>query len=427
MIDKTKRNNVASLEAAIPLNDDGGFIPLQLPLEEGEGLLCLGVPPNSCYLESFESCIDADSVYGDLPRPAFLPGCCPVSGPAEGASNCQELVEGFWHGDFAFKFEADVPKTTKDTLSICAWVRSEESEDINAAVKLVFGFENGRTIFRHVFSDRIQFQLSKEELQLLACRVLHQFLRQFGWMLPWTFLSAMFSTLSFVLATKTSRLSELLDLCIVRTDLMLHIIAGFDDAKAIGAAMSEIGRALESAGRCNQAGDLYVEIAKEYIASNVDLKAQAYSSAGKAFLKAQACDAALQHLLIGLQVLASGNALEWNSQASAGIIANLVLLHQEVHTKSLESRRGQATHDTTSLTDEEKLFPAVACLLVKAGFDPLDQPAAAFRIQGQGQSSMCMDRLKPELKKRKQARQLLMRLFRSGSVDSYKDGLVSAM
>jgi hypothetical protein len=284
--EEIKRNNVEALKIALEefsfVDNEGSKWYRLIPSKPGDtgSPKCLGVPPMVGELvPGFQNLVSVvqNSQYAALYRPQTAPGKCRIArdDPRE-----NEVISKFWQGDFSFSFfdpsdpeslgkehliiSPDTePEVRKDKFCLRAqatYCNSEnDAESCDFCICGPLGDLTGRldyvirTDFVSIFHNA-QFlrDVTFEEYKQIEARIIHQVLRQYGWMIPGSVLHTMVDLASIPYQKSKKFYVALTDLLIVRTDVMInrpYEDTGEDGNLDIGKAMQKVAGALHTVSK----------------------------------------------------------------------------------------------------------------------------------------------------------------------------------
>lgn len=310
--------------------------------------------------------VDADSVYGQLPRPSvisppwrFLPETKNKAAKQTYLSMYAGHFYGQWgkpRGSDDSRFIMDVgslknapdPFASAPLLSITVWCTT--------------GMVNrNHTLAYYMDNEEFKAAFSVKEKMRLVHRLMHLYLRSYGAQLPTITVENVYGVLSEEYI-QNKWYEGLLDLGIIYVDSAINCNREWCHISHIGKKMQRIGETLESLGRFQDAARLYIEIAENlYVDNCYEERATLYDCAGVAFRRAKHYTNAECAYVTALHIQSTSSE-DWdiNANVTTMIFTNLLMLYYAWGRESSSLTR--------FATDTEKMKPALIPILFCAGF-----------------------------------------------------------
>lgn len=424
------------------------WYPLVPPRSNATQLACLGVPPTLEYIPGFKNLIDVkNSQYAALPRPSRAPGKCTIILPNQEA---QQVVDKFWNGDFVVTLynpneRNAIPTTLEmDTDADCfclqaaaTYTRADGQKDICLfRVKSLAGLHGQKGMSFQSSTTVPLFALLYQETdqyKLLECRILHQFLRQYAWMLPKTCLQAWVQRAIIPFQGRKKYASTFLDIAMILADVNTNRPYKYKNESVttedVGVYLTKAAEALETMSKKGsnmepqhyflEAGKLYLESVQRYLGSDSEVYTRVAGNARRV----NDYGLAIHYCAICLQSWGShpvGSNWNFDEKQTNKFICNLYVVFQEVDLILGQNRVGKGKYIETS---DEKLFRGFASLLACSLFCPGREDLVPLPKVFQAKEF-----LKPQYGSPIQAKQTLVKIFEtSGTGQALKDNIVETM
>ena len=414
---------------------------------------------------SITNLINADSVYGRLKRDnRLLPLDCPFLDSIDESD--RDLVQKFWYGDaiiFQYKVYPDV--SNGQTLFLLV-----SCKDYEQTLHIIFRNAKDNTNFWCSFSSvgedadgsaSPQSKTSKQQQHhpfmerqmevVLACRVLHSFLREYSWTLPWSSVEMLFALIHNVYTHCTACNKVVLDIALLdlhftKSDLMHNLpyqeSTQLDPTESPALSMTKVGESLEALGHHNTAAKLYMEIAQDYLAPyNSPREYIVHTFAGLAWSRAGNTTNALDSFVKAFQCFSQcrsynkdgddGNGQAWedlNEDCAAYLINQVLTTLAEINRDLFDAKHYKIGQGRVVLDRKRKEFLAFCTLLKVAGFDQADE------LDDDGHDLLQWDQrgifqlyLQPRFRLPFHAKNALVEAFKSGTIEEFQNQIVATV
>lgn len=421
------------------LEPGGSWGTLWRPLRLGtdQHLSCLGVPPVKIpgFVNLFSTV--EGSIYAKLPRPALLPGKCPIQldHPAS-----QEAVMKFWDGNFKVAFYdpskdgADKmlchPRIEDKDVHTLLAETSDPNYHLSFGIKLETDFmldgEWKIPVHRklHMTAALIQ-QMSFDERELLESRILHHFLRQYGWILSDRVLQSMWTCAAMAIRGRKKYAATFLDLCLLQSDILLNLpYKQRIGLQIMGAGICRIGEALEATKTETgghyflEAASLYWEAVERFLPQDGVADTEILKRVAKNLRQADRRQEGMEYMLKCLRACGSELA-NFQTDKINHVLSELVIHQSEMDLWLGQLRVGKGKYKRN---DDEKVFDGLRALLLAARFQSHQEEVDTFLRE----FPRVHTPLQKHLTKPKKAKQALLQIIQTSSdLEEYKRGILA--
>jgi hypothetical protein len=358
--------------------------------------------------------------FQQLKRPGKLPGKNRI---ALENKKVQAWVNKIWNGECVY-YATPNDGNEQDGMSPCVKlaVTTTDNETLMSGEFHALESDGSSRLTLH---PMLQDLLDSSEVDLLTARMMHHFLRSYAYLIPaqnvWELMTS--SNLHTPLTSKKCK-EEFLDWQILRADLTLNLpmttTSDDDMARSINTTLCKVAGALASLSRWEEAALLFVEIGDAFKKNE-----KAYEYASDAFLYTGNPHKSLEMMLKHLGRLGEHHSNpDVNQEPYSEQLGKLLFVHHALYEASLSQ------HNRNSLVvSKEDVMLAVGyiALLRVAGYKVLEATNFDFEEYMGITRAAARTMLKDKWLKPKHAKQALLKLLKSKSIESYKHILSQAL
>jgi hypothetical protein len=360
--------------------------------------------------------------FQQLKRPGTLPGKNRISLENH---KVQAWVNKIWNGEcvyYAFPNDGD----GQDGESPCVELAVTTTDNKTLMSCDVHALKSDKWT-RIMLHPMLQELLDSSEVDLLTARMMHHFLRSYAYLIPaenvWEVMTS--PKIHSPLTSKKCK-EEFLDWQILRADLTLNLPAmttttsDDDMADSINSALCEVGGALASMSRWEEAALLFVEIGDAFKKNK-----KAYEYAADGFLYTGNPHKSLEMMLKHIGRLGEHHPnLDVNQEPYSELLGKLMLVHHALFEASLS----QHNRNILVVSKEDVTFSVgYLALLRVAGYKLVGTANFDFEEFMGTTPAAARALLKDKWLEPKHAKQALLNLLKSKSIDAYMHILSQAV
>jgi hypothetical protein len=352
--------------------------------------------------------------FQQLKRPGKLPGKCRISLENKAA---QAWVNKIWNGECVYYA---TPSDEQDGACVTLAVTTTDNVTLAAGEFHTLESDKATSLNLH---PTLQGLLDSSEVDLLTARMMHHFLRSYAYMIPvYNIEELLVSRLATALTSKKCK-EEFLDWQILRADLTLNLppMTTTDDMdEAIESDLCGVACALVSMSRWEEAALLLAEIGDVFKKNT-----NSYDQASDAFLYAGKPHASFEMMLKHLGRLGEHHPnFDVNQEPYSEQLGRLLMVHHALYEASLSQHN---RNNLLVLKEDVTFAVGYIALLCVAGHNALEVANFDFEEFMGITRAAARTMLKDKWQKPKHAKQALLKLLKSKSIDAYKNILSQAL